>query len=133
MSVIYLPSELKESRAPSFSSLQRDFTPLKPGKPGGWLSMQGFGQLPGRTSLSPFVVPQAALFTTNTPHTSHTPHSFIYTRQTLIRAAVKQLVISSVCHVNTCWASGNNHFRIYIQLHNWRREVKYTAFINKHQ
>lgn len=98
MSVIYLPSELKESRAPSFVSLQNDFTPLKPGKPGGWRSMQGVGQLSGRTLLSPFEVLQAALFTTKTPHT---PHSFIYTPQTLIRAAVKQSVISTACH-NTC-------------------------------
>ncbi|KAG0716941.1 hypothetical protein GWK47_008452 [Chionoecetes opilio] len=34
MSVLYLPSELKGSRAPSYISLNKDFTPLKPGKPG---------------------------------------------------------------------------------------------------
>lgn len=34
MSVLYLPTDLKESRAPSFVSLNKDFTLLKPGKPG---------------------------------------------------------------------------------------------------
>lgn len=58
MSVIYLPSELKESRVPSFASLQQDFTPLKPGKPGGWRRMQSFAHLPGRVLLNQLWCPR---------------------------------------------------------------------------
>lgn len=94
MSVIYLPSELKESRVPSFASLQQDFTPLKPGKPGGWRRMQSFAHLPGRVLLNQLWCPRLP----SLPSTRQHFPQFHQRSSNTHHAAAKQSVISSVCH-----------------------------------